>query len=305
MGCSSDQTLKYCYRCKEWKEISAFNKNRSSSDGLNGECKTCAKDMRLARATRNVMLNATRDPYANPDPKRCHRCKMSKPRTEFYPLKSSGDGLLGMCQTCAKASAKEHAYRNHQQHLAKRKEAYQRNIDREHERQRQYRDSHREQVRARSRVRHQKYKEQERLYRTARYKQIAERARRYSRKWYHEHKEYALAKNLEGRRRNPSANIARVNRRRARIKSVGGSYTASEWQAMCNWFGGVCLYCGLTCSLTVDHVIPILKGGSNSIENLQPLCIKCNQRKRIETIDYRDPDQLAAFLATLDKETSS
>ena len=40
-----------------------------------------------------------------------------------------------------------------------------------------------------------------------------------------------------------------------------------------------CRYCHSTENLTLDHKIPIIKGGSNEKKNLQCLCSRCNSIK--------------------------
>lgn len=51
--------------------------------------------------------------------------------------------------------------------------------------------------------------------------------------------------------------------------------------------GRKCLSCSSTENLTLDHVIPISRGGKDEISNLQPLCKSCNCSKGTKTIDYR------------------
>jgi hypothetical protein len=43
--------------------------------------------------------------------------------------------------------------------------------------------------------------------------------------------------------------------------------------------GEACKVCGSTRDLTVDHVIPLSRGGENSLENMQILCRKHNSSK--------------------------
>lgn len=51
--------------------------------------------------------------------------------------------------------------------------------------------------------------------------------------------------------------------------------------------GRACLKCGATESLSIDHVVPLAKGGDNSPSNLQTLCKRCNSGKGDTTTDHR------------------
>lgn len=103
---------------------------------------------------------------------------------------------------------------------------------------------------------------------------------------------------LRWRLRNPERVKALHHARRARVRA-GGTYRPEHWVAMCAFFGHICLACKQSKPLTIDHVIPTIHGGKNSIENLQPLCLSCNSSKQDKHIDYRNPAQLSIFLNKL------
>lgn len=69
-------------------------------------------------------------------------------------------------------------------------------------------------------------------------------------------------------------------RRRGREHSASGIYTWSEVIRIYLAIGG-CAYCGeRTDDMQPDHVIPLSRGGSNSITNIVPSCGPCNADKR-------------------------
>lgn len=46
-----------------------------------------------------------------------------------------------------------------------------------------------------------------------------------------------------------------------------------------------CRYCGARQDLVIDHVIPVNKGGTNTVDNLVTACQACNLRKRDKSIE--------------------
>jgi 5-methylcytosine-specific restriction endonuclease McrA len=88
-------------------------------------------------------------------------------------------------------------------------------------------------------------------------------------------------------KKNPDKRRAMRAKRRTAKTSAGGAYTSTQWIALCDKHGNVCLCCHKKKKLTGDHVMPVSKGGSSSISNIQPLCRPCNSRKGTRTTDYR------------------
>jgi len=68
-------------------------------------------------------------------------------------------------------------------------------------------------------------------------------------------------------------------KRRALKKSAQGTFTADEWKAIVKRQRGRCASCGMKRKLTVDHIIPLSRGGTNFAFNLQGLCTSCNSKK--------------------------
>lgn len=59
----------------------------------------------------------------------------------------------------------------------------------------------------------------------------------------------------------------------------------SEVIAAMSKSGGRCVACNTTEDLQVDHIMPVSRGGTNDIANLQMLCRDCNASKRDKTME--------------------
>lgn len=130
--------------------------------------------------------------------------------------------------------------------------------------------------------------------------------RAYERVWYARHREKVIAKvrrwqvahpptdasrrqhnTVHGRwqKRNLDAHALNQQRRRARIAGVGGNVTRAEWLAILERHGHRCAYCRSPNDITMDHVIPISRGGRHTADNVVPACRPCNSRKGARCVE--------------------
>lgn len=70
--------------------------------------------------------------------------------------------------------------------------------------------------------------------------------------------------------------VRRLRLQKARLK---GWHTHKDELMLINKCGGICEICGKINSCSIDHIIPISKGGSDGIENLRVVCNSCNSKK--------------------------
>lgn len=180
-------------------------------------------------------------------------------------MKKFNHGLTGYvkhkcrCEICSAAKKSSAA------------KSYQKNKDKVSEKNRRYRNEHADEWRE---------------YRAEWGRKNVDKDREYGRRWRAKDIEHTrrLARERYYRRKSidPGAIADARHRRRAREADSEGEHTSDEFDILVKMNGGRCLSCGIHSSsvkLQRDHIVPLSKGGSSGIDNIQPLCPKCNKSK--------------------------
>ena len=188
----------------------------------------------------------------------CGHCHSKQPLDNFSRDSSAKDGLKGTCKGCLSSAYKI------------------------------YHDAHPEKVTARMR----------------KWRQIPgnkEKACDVVKRIYWENPEDGRRKSNERKKTDlGKIRVARYNSaRRSRVISQENTLTLEEVNLLLGFQGGVCARCRMEFSssfpYTLDHMLPVSKGGGLTLNNVQLLCTSCNSSKSNKHIVYRDllPSELA------------
>lgn len=115
--------LKRCTKCKRWKEVSEFCKDRARKDGLKIYCNSCSNAYALKSHRKNK--KSVRDYLRYEERHRvirgfkeklCSRCKQWKYYSDFYKNNRSNDGLSVSCKECERKRT-EHKRKSDKKYL--------------------------------------------------------------------------------------------------------------------------------------------------------------------------------------------
>ncbi len=120
-----------------------------------------------------------------------------------------------------------------------------------------------------------------------------EESRRHRRESYYRHRDENLIAMKEWAKKNAAKvrNYQHVRRERA---IENGIFSISD-KDLNRLVSRPCAECGSVDRIEIDHIIPVSRGGTHGIGNLQPLCYKCNRSKRSRlTVEWRRAKSLVA-----------
>jgi hypothetical protein len=209
----------------------------------------------------------------------CTRCLGEKELSEFSRTKRTVDGYQDWCKDCTKEYKHAYYLRNKEKEQAKRRVNYQ---------------QHKDDYIRRAKASQEQNKEQRRVYMRQYMKENIEKYRDRIRAWARDYQ----------KRPHVHAKIIAYQRmhKNARRVMEGRKATAKEFAELVRLFDNHCAYCNKpTAKPTVDHIIPVVKGGKGHILNLLPACDSCNKHKSAR-MDFITEEQAHRILAVLGVE---
>ena len=175
----------------------------------------------------------------------CNNCGRELPVEQFSKRTASKDGLRSKCKECDNINAKQNYEEHKEEKLQYSKQYYQEHKEEKQQYQQQYYQENKEEI--------QQHKKQ------------------YNKQYY----------------QTPQGQIVVFNyctKRRQRKEEQGAGINKEQWLEMMNFFDWKCAYSGILVNTknnrSIDHIIPIVKGGEHEVWNCVPMDKNLNRSKK-------------------------
>jgi 5-methylcytosine-specific restriction endonuclease McrA len=215
---------------------------------------------------------------------------------EVKPISEKVDGSTWRCKPCRKATRRAWYEANAEKARAYTAQWRKDNPERAAAAVKDWHEKHSEQQKEYRRQHYTKNIEKRKEYRRKQYASDPEAAKRSVRDWVEANRERARDRDRKHREDNRELYRARTNaynaanrdayravrrNRKARQRGAEGKFTKNDVVALAEKQRDKCATC--KCKLNgdyhIDHIVPLIRGGTNWPDNLQLLCPKCNMRK--------------------------
>lgn len=110
----------------------------------------------------------------------------------------------------------------------------------------------------------------------------------YHKRWLEENAEHVKQKAKEYRKSKGPLLLYTRSNQSASKRGYPGKLTMCEWEAALKQTNFLCIACKENKANSIDHVVPLSRYGTNTYDNIQPMCIRCNLKKGSRVVDFRD-----------------
>lgn len=262
--------MRKCTKCGEWKVASAVNfyRNKTGKYGLKAICKKCQeaykKEYRQSEKGKELIKKYNQK-YQQTEKYK----ELQKKYNQEYRQSEKGKELQKKYNQSEKYKELQKKYRQtekYKEYQKKYQREYQqveKNKEAQKKRQQKYNQSKKGKEAKKRYNQSQKGKEANRKY------SQSEKSKEYRKKYYQTPQGQIVIFNAN-------------NKRRTQEQAQGSGITKEEWREMMSFFDWKCAYSGATLSKgtrSIDHIIPINKGGENEIWNCVPMLRRYNSSK--------------------------
>ena len=236
----------------------------------------------------------------------CLRCHIRKPLDDFHKQARRPNGYRDICKICIKQetahyntinAAKIKEARNTPEAKTKKSARYHEKKDYWAEYNKQYRETHSDQLRQQRQSYYQETKDHQNQKSLEWQKNNRQQATENWKKWYRKHTEIQIERSRLWQKSNPekvrAIAVASESRKRARSHDDPlNDFSTAQRDEVFPAYKYRCVYCPKDCMechnkshlLTIDHITPLSKGGSNTLSNIVPCCKSCNSKKATKEV---------------------